>query len=655
MKRILFGYQFSDGHVPFWKPWGCMGCLGNLLIFLLLLLLLLFLLSMLRNCSNHSRMPSEFNRPGDVYQPGDSTAKPDAPSDSAWNQPIAGAEDTGLPAPDDNVLPPFNEEETIPDPDNGGATKIYPNLLYVILDSQADDTTFKKFAAKFTQLYPQPESKIQCYNSSAKTLVLSVPQEKRADICRQLPSQISDVKFLVVPVEVMAQGSGVRPNDPAFNYPDVAWYFNPIQAFDAWSITQGSEDIVIGIVDSYMDISHEELRGNRCVYPFSVVKGNTDVAPRPGAPMDYAGHGTLVTSVATGNMGNGKGSCGIAPKCRFMPVSMGEHLNTITMVEGLLYCMYHGADVINLSCGTNFPDEVKRMSVEEQVKLSKQYGRDVERMWDYVFHLAEERNVTIVWAAGNDNVYTAMDCSKRGRNTIRVSAVDRNLHRADFSNFGNFPSLNVAESTISAPGVDIFGALPGNTYDMWPGTSFSAPIITGVVALMKSINANLTTQEIIRIMQETGKPVEGSPEIGRLVQIKDALMKVKAQIGNFSTNKANLLGTWETTRLSKYVDDNEVPTGDKGKVRITFKPDMTAEIRYCLTDGDVYPAPAVVRISINRVDVIQTQLATLPGKSSTFKKHVYSLVPDAQHKTQCLIILNNKERERCYIRKIANA
>ena len=92
MKKILFGFQFSDGSTPFWKPWGCMGCLGNMLIFLLLLLLLLFLLSLLRNCNNHSQMPSEFNRPGDVYQPNDSTEASDEASDSTWNQPIAGDE-----------------------------------------------------------------------------------------------------------------------------------------------------------------------------------------------------------------------------------------------------------------------------------------------------------------------------------------------------------------------------------------------------------------------------------------------------------------------------------------------------------------------------------------------------------------------------------
>ena len=120
-----------------------------------------------------------------------------------------------------------------------------------------------------------------------------------------------------------------------------------------------------------------------------------------------------------------------------------------------------------------------------------------------------------------------------------MSAVDRHLKRADFSNFGNFRDKGLYESTISAPGVDIFGALPDNKYGAWPGTSFSAPIITGVVALIKSQNKDLTTQQIIKILQSTGKPVSGAPEIGNLVQIKDALLKAKQTVAS---------GTTETSR-----------------------------------------------------------------------------------------------------------
>lgn len=484
-------------------------------MFLLLLLLLLFLLSLPRKCEN--------TRNGTDIRSGGS-------NEIRWNEPIANGEDVGLPPPERNVLPPF--EKSVPNPENNGVTEIYPNLLYVIFDSEANDETFKAFAKKFTALYPAPRHKIQYYNTGSKTAVLDVPEDRRDEICRKLPGQISEVGFLVVPVEVMTQYAEVTPNDPAFKDADKSWYFRPVQAQEAWSITQGSSDIIVGIVDSYMDLNHPELRGDRCMFPYSVINGNSDVSPHAGVSADYAGHGTLVTAVAVGNANNDVGSSGIAPKCKFIPVSMGDKPNTITQVEGLLYCMYHGASVINLSCGADFPESITGMPLEKQIAFSEQYGKPQEKMWDYIFQLAEKRNVTIVWAAGNKNCFDAMDTSKRNPNTIRVSAVGRDLKKADFSNFGNFAKRSLYESTISAPGVDIWGALPGNQYDAWAGTSFSAPIITGVVALIKSQNKDLTTKQIIKILRRTGKPVAGSPEIGNLVQIKDALLKAKQTVAS---------------------------------------------------------------------------------------------------------------------------
>lgn len=526
MKKIFFGKNFKKD-TPFWQPWGLMGCLGRLLGFLLLLFVLLLLLSLFRGCNN-----SESGTDRGTDEPVTQVSDPD------WNQPIEDGEAVGLPTAEDNVLPPFQESEPIPNPENGGATEIYPNLLYVIFDSDANDETFKTFAKKFTSLYAAPEHQIEYYNTSSKTAVLSVPEEARDTICDKLPQQISEIDFYVVPVEVMSQYAETKPNDPAFNDADRSWYFKPIQIYEAWGITQGSSDIIVGIVDSYMDLNHPELVGNRVIYPFSVTKGDTNVTPPHGIDEGVAGHGTLVTSVAVGNANNGAGSAGIAPKCRFIPVSIGDALNTVTMVEGILYCIYHGASVVNVSCGAKFSPEITRMPLDKQIKFSEQYGKRQEEMWNYVFKLADKHNVTIVWAAGNEDCFGAMDASKRNENTIRVSAVDRNLKRAEFSNFGNFSNRGIYESTISAPGVDIWGALPNNSYDAWQGTSFSAPIITGVVALLKSENKDLTTKQIIKILQSTGKPVSGAPEIGNLVQVKDALIKAKQTVSSAVTEES---------------------------------------------------------------------------------------------------------------------
>ncbi len=515
MKKFFFDPNKKSEGAPFWQPWGCLGYIARLGGFLLLLLILLILLGFFRHCE------STF---GGLRSP---VARV---SDPNWNRPIEDGEDVGLPTPDDNTLPPFEESIPIPNPRDDGATEIFPNLLYVIFDSDADDETFRTFAQQFSSRYSAERYKIEYYNTGSKTCVLSVPAEERDVICQNLPTEISEIQFFVTPVEVMTQYSGITPNDPAFQDPNKSWYFNPIQANSAWEITQGTSDVIVGIVDSYMDLNHPELKGDRCILPYSVISGDSNVAAPAGTSPDYAGHGTLVTSVAVGNINNAQGSSGIAPKCKFIPVSMGSSINTITMVEGLLYCMYHNATVINLSCGASFNPVITSLPLEQQIKFSEEKGLSQEKMWNYVFKLAEKRNVTIVWAAGNENCYSAMDASKRNANTIRVSAVNRHLKKANFSNFGNIPSAGKKESTISAPGVDIWGALPNNSYDAWPGTSFSAPIITGVVALIKSINKDLTTAQIIKILQDTGKPVNGAPEIGRLVQVKDALIKAKETV-----------------------------------------------------------------------------------------------------------------------------
>lgn len=521
MRKIYFWNRISKGGVPFWQPWGCMGCIGRLLGFLLLLAALIILLSLFRRCNTSS-----------TSNPGGGGAASVADT-VAWNTPIPGGEAVGLPAPDENRLPPFEELEPIPNPDDGGATRIYPNLLYVIFDSDSNDETFKKFAQRFSTIYPSPQNKIAYYNTRSKTAVLEVEEARRNEICQQLPEKIPEVDFYVVPVEEMLQDASATPNDPALQDADKGWYINPIQAREAWAITQGSPDVVVGIVDSYMDLNHPELKGDRCIYPYSVLKQNSNVAPDRGVREDFYCHGTLVTSIAVGNANNGQGSAGIAPKCKFIPVSMGNRMNTITVVEGLLYCMYRGADVINLSVGTAWDSTfISRLNVDEQILYSNNRGLQAEKMWNYVFKLAEKHNCTIVWAAGNEKCYTAMDNSKRNNQTIRVSALDRNLKKANFSNFGNFSAKGLYHSTISAPGVDIYGAVPGNKYVSWQGTSFAAPIIAGVVALMKSQNKDLTTSQIIKILQSTGKPVAGNPEIGNLVQIKDALVKAKNTVAS---------------------------------------------------------------------------------------------------------------------------
>lgn len=475
--------------------------MGRLLGFVLLLLALTLLLSLFREYEDWCREPQR-----------------------QWNQPIENAEDVGLPSPEDNKLPNFKDMQPMPNPNNGGKTKVYSNLLYVVLDSDDRDETFRQFAQKFSALYPQPEHKITYYSTGAKTCMLSVPEANRMEICRRLPEQITGIRLMATPVEVVGiSEDGGIPNDPALSDRDKSWHFEAIQARQAWTITNGSPEITIGIVDNYMDLSHPELAGDRCIHPYSVPKRSDDVAPDSNADVKTFEHGTAVTAVAAGNANN-EGTTGIAPNCKFIPVSLGENLNTATQAEGILYCIYNGADVINVSIGRQFPEGIGNFPIDEQIRYAREVDLEQERFWDFVFEIAEKRNVTIVWAAGNSSCYAAMDPSKRNSGTIRVSATGVDNKKAWFSNYGNFADRNIKDCDISAPGKNIWNAIPNNSYQMNEGTSFSAPIITGVVALLKSVNPELTTAQIINILEQTGTPVVGHPEIGKLVQIHDALI-----------------------------------------------------------------------------------------------------------------------------------
>ncbi len=532
MKTIHFGKNGKNANVPFWQPWGCMGCLWRVFVFFLLLLLILFLLSLFRGCRN---MPFGNDHPTLIGDDTNETPYQPDTTPVGWPGTI-GEQIPELPVPDDNTIQPVDSSDIITDPDN---RRIVSNRLNVILDSDANDETFKSFAQQFKKLYPDDAYKIIFYNTQTKMLQLSVPSNERIAIKDKLPQQITGIDFKVFLEEVFNDlaANEYRPNDLAFQYEDLTWYFRPIQVFEAWSITQGSPDITVAIVDSYFDLNQADLRGDRIVSPVSVERRSRDVSPderlaslpdsHPAKTSYY--HGTVVAGIAVGSIDNRAFAAGIAPKCKFMPVSLGTTITSMREIEGILYAIYQGADVVNISIGLNL-ESFNEMPIAKQVQISQEMFGEEEDIWNYVYKIANERNCTLVWAAGNENAFTAIDPTKRNDETIKVSAVGTDLQKADFSNFGNIPNRNIYQSTISAPGVEILGILPHNQYDPHePGTSFAAPIIAGTVALMKSLDKNLTNKEIISILQSTGKSIRGNESIGKLVQIRAALDKVRSR------------------------------------------------------------------------------------------------------------------------------
>jgi subtilisin family serine protease len=302
-------------------------------------------------------------------------------------------------------------------------------------------------------------------------------------------------------------------SDPASNSMQKGWYLDVIEAHQAWDITTGNKKLILAVIDNGFDVNHEEIK-SKIFKPYNVIDKSKDVSPKGNV-----NHGTHVSATACASA-NGRGIVGISPNCKLMPIKIQDNNGMISstyIVDGILYAIKNGADVINLSLGKQFGN--LPLSEEQQKQIIKNEGNDEFMFWDELFEYANKKNVTCVIAAGNDANLIGIDPFQRSKSTIKVSAMNEQNIRAEFSNFGQY-------STLSAPGTKIFSAKPNGEYEFLEGTSMAAPIVAGAVILMKSINPSLSNNEIIKYLRNSGK--SNSPRIGPLIQIYSTLKLLKS-------------------------------------------------------------------------------------------------------------------------------
>ena len=194
---------------------------------------------------------------------------------------------------------------------------------------------------------------------------------------------------------------------------------------------------------------------------------------------------------------------GIDPWARIMALKAMEvdgQGGSVNVTRAIYYAVDHGARIINLSVGG------KRLSRGEQAAL------------DY----AAKNNVLIVAASGNEGVDTAGFAPAGLRHALTVAALNPDMTRPAFSNWG----ANVA---LAAPGVDILSlrarqtdllmfarkdykpgtAVVKGSYYRVTGSSFSAPMVSGAAALLLSTRPQLTAEQVTRILEQTARNLSG--------------------------------------------------------------------------------------------------------------------------------------------------
>ena len=392
--------------------------------------------------------------------------------------------------------PPVNEEDIGWDGDT--LTKIVNNRLILLFSA---DRPVKEFVKDFRKLYPDKKA-YQLYapdmDNDLPRLILTLPKEELESVAKRLPDEFAAYDLMVIPEAVFEGGKTF--SDPAFGDRKKTWYFEMISAQMAWDYTIGSPDVIVAIIDDGFDLNHPELKGKEIVKPYNAINHNSKVFPDSNS-----GHGTHVASTAVGSANNGEGSCGIAPECKLMPIQVGNEkgiMTTSSVVDGVLYAIKNGANIINMSLGQEFNPLIAMLPDEVQEEIIKTQFKTEEKMWNKIFGMGMKngKDIAFVLAGGNQGILIGLDPMQRVDGVINVSAVEPNKKRAYFSNYGDY-------STLSAPGVSIYNAVSGNKkYDSYDGTSMASPIVAGAFALMKSAYPYKSVKEIKELLQHTGIP-----------------------------------------------------------------------------------------------------------------------------------------------------
>ena len=368
--------------------------------------------------------------------------------------------------------------------DSLGQRRIISNLVNIAIKNSTN--SIAKFANELKQKYPSDDYKIVYIDSVVNRLQVELPEKNRINFKAEVKNKLNQYKLLVWDETLFDYVKTF--NDPKLKDNNANWYLKTINIERAWNQTTGNKNIVIAVIDNGFDLNHPELIG-KSVKPYNVIDKSTNVSP------SKENHGTHVTSTIIANGDNNQGLVGVCPDCSFMPIKVDDQNGMVSntyIIDAILYAIKNKADVLNLSLGMEIPMGLN-IPLQEQKDYINSSAKDEEEFWNDLFNYANDKNVTCVLAAGNSNILTGFDPFQRSKNTIKVGAIDKNNTKAPFSNFG-------PTTTIYAPGTNIYGAKPGNSYEVLEGTSMAAPIVSGFIGLLKSKNKNLTNQQVLGII-----------------------------------------------------------------------------------------------------------------------------------------------------------
>jgi hypothetical protein len=268
---------------------------------------------------------------------------------------------------------------------------------------------------------------------------------------------------------------------------------------EMWNLGYNGAGIVVAILDSGVDTNHPDLQ-NQVIGFKDFINSNDDMTPGDGIDgYDDNGHGTACAwNVAGDGTASGGNLTGVAPGASILSIKIldDEGVGDDSVIaQGIEFAIAEGVDVISLSIGGEWVDD------SSYVDLSVIASEE-----------AIAAGISVVTAAGNSGPQ-AYSINSPGivEESITVGASVDDAGVIAFSSVGPEPSGHTAKPDVVAPGYGVVSGMAadantleyfpynytqyGNSYTQWAGTSASAPMIAGAVAILAQRHLLLTTDE----------------------------------------------------------------------------------------------------------------------------------------------------------------
>jgi len=246
-----------------------------------------------------------------------------------------------------------------------------------------------------------------------------------------------------------------------------------IDAPEAWSIFTGSSSVKLGVIDTGVETSHDDLTG----------KSSGDLPE--SYPYDGYAHGTHVAGIAAAKHGGGD----------VRGVDANVQVLSRKVFSSYVYDSYQGRDVPKWAGDDNAYNKIVNAVDNGAHVLNNSYGgEDYSTTLRFAFTYAYKMNRVSVVAMGNEDTSDPRYPAAFGQGIIAVGATNHNDVRWTYSNTGN-------HIDVAAPGASILSTWRGNDYKKATGTSMAAPIVSGIATLLKGYNPNLYNDDIEQIIR----------------------------------------------------------------------------------------------------------------------------------------------------------